>query len=66
MPRDGVRSHEHVGSYGTYVAYATVQPSRDVAVGAFTNVGGGQDLRDAVGRVALQIAVRLSASEKSN
>ena len=58
MPRDGVRSHEHVGSYGTYVAYATIQPSRDVAVGAFTNVGGGQDLRDAVARVALMIAAR--------
>lgn len=58
MPRDGARSHEHVGSYGAYVAYATIQPSRDVAVGAFTNVGGGQDLRDAVGRVALTIAAR--------
>jgi CubicO group peptidase (beta-lactamase class C family) len=55
-PRDGVESHEHVGSYGAYVAYATVQPSRDVAVGAFTNMGGGQDLRDAVARVALRIA----------
>ena len=58
MPRDGVRSHEHVGSYGAYVAYATIQPSRDVAVAAFTNVGGGQELRNAVARVALQIAAR--------
>ena len=64
MPRDGVESHEHVGSYGAYVAYATIQPSRDLAVGAFTNVGGGQDLRDAVARVALQIATRLSTDEK--
>jgi CubicO group peptidase (beta-lactamase class C family) len=56
MPRDGVESHEHVGSYGAYVAYATIQPSRDIAVGAFTNLGGGQDLRNAVARVALRIA----------
>ena len=56
MPRDGIQSHEHVGSYGAYVAYATIQASRDVAVGAFANLGGGQDLRDAVARVALQIA----------
>lgn len=40
----------YVGSYGAYVAYATIQASRDVAVGAFTNLGGGQDLRDAVAR----------------
>jgi D-alanyl-D-alanine carboxypeptidase len=66
MPRDGVESHEHVGSYGAYVAYATIQPSRDLAVGAFTNVGGGQDLRDAVAKVALQIAARLSTDEKSD
>lgn len=57
MPRDGVVSHEHVGSYGAYVAYATIQPSRDVAVGVFTNLGGGQGLRDAVGRVALRMAI---------
>lgn len=59
MPRDGVESHEHVGSYGASVAYATVQASRDVAVGAFTNLGGDQDLRNAVARVALQIATRV-------
>ena len=64
MPRDGVQSHEHVGSYGAYVAYATIQASRDLAVGAFTNLGGGQDLRDAVGTVALQIATRLSTDKK--
>jgi CubicO group peptidase (beta-lactamase class C family) len=59
MPR-GVESHEHVGSYGAYVAFASIQASRDVAVAAFTNLGGGQDLRDAVGGVALQIAARFS------
>ena len=64
MPRDGVESHEHVGSYGAYVAYATIQASRDVAVGAFSNLGGGQDLRDAVARVALQIATRVSTDKK--
>jgi CubicO group peptidase (beta-lactamase class C family) len=64
MPRDGVESHEHVGSYGAYVAYATIQPSRDVAVAVFTNMGGGQDLRDAVGRVALRIATQISAAQK--
>jgi D-alanyl-D-alanine carboxypeptidase len=63
MPRDGVESHEHVGSYGAYVAYATIQASRDVAVGAFTNLGGGQDLRDAVAKVALQIATRVSTEK---
>lgn len=64
MPRDGIESHEHVGSYGAYVAYATIQPSRDVAVGAFTNLGGSQDLRDAVARVALRIATRVATAEK--
>jgi CubicO group peptidase (beta-lactamase class C family) len=33
MLRDGVESREHVGSYGAYVAHASVQASRDVAVG---------------------------------
>ncbi|HVH58548.1 MAG TPA: serine hydrolase domain-containing protein [Vicinamibacterales bacterium] len=63
MPRDGVESHEHFGSSGAYVAYATIQPSRDVAVGVFTNLGGGQELRDAVARVALRIAARYSADK---
>ena len=63
--RDGVESHQHFGSYGAYVAYAVIQPSRDIAVGAFTNLGGGQDLRDAVARVALQIATRVATAEKS-
>lgn len=66
MMRGEVVSHEHVGSYGAFVAFATIQPARDLAVAAFTNIGGGQDLRDAVGRLALQIATRLSAHEKSN
>jgi len=56
LPRDGVESHEHVGSYGAYVAYATIQPSRDIAVGVFVNLGGGQDLRNDAARVALRIA----------
>lgn len=64
MPRDGVESHEHFGSSGAYVAYATIQPSRDVAVGVFTNLGGDQKLRDAVARIALRIAARYSADEK--
>ena len=64
MPRDGVESHEHVGSYGAYVAYATIQPSRDVAVAVFTNMGGGQDLRDAVASVALRIATRVATAAK--
>jgi CubicO group peptidase (beta-lactamase class C family) len=64
MPRDGVESHEHVGSYGAYTAYATIQASRDVAVGAFTNLGGGQELRDAVAKVALHITARLSTAKK--
>lgn len=64
MMRGEVESHEHVGSYGAFVAYATIQPTRDLAVAAFANIGGGQDLRDAVGRLALQVATRLSADEK--
>jgi hypothetical protein len=59
-----VESHEHVGGYRAYVAYATIQASRDLAVGAFTNLGGGQDLRDAVAKVALQIATRISTDKK--
>jgi CubicO group peptidase (beta-lactamase class C family) len=66
MPRGGAESHEHVGSYGAYVAFASIQASRDVAVGAFTNLGGDQDLRDAVGRVALQIAARFSTAGKAD
>ncbi len=62
---DGVASHQHFGSYGAYVAYAVIQPSRDIAVGAFTNLGGGQDLKNGVARVALQIATRVAAAEKS-
>jgi CubicO group peptidase (beta-lactamase class C family) len=62
---DGVASHQHFGSYGAYVAYAVIQPSRDIAVGTFTNLGGGQDLKDAVARVALQIATRVATVEKS-
>jgi CubicO group peptidase (beta-lactamase class C family) len=64
MPRGGVVSHEHVGSYGAFVAYGTIQPARDLAVAVFTNMGGGQDLRDAVGRLALRIATRLSGAKK--
>jgi CubicO group peptidase (beta-lactamase class C family) len=62
MTRDGVESHEHVGSYGAYVAYATIQPSRDIAVGVFTNIGGGQDLRDVVARVAMRVATRIATA----
>jgi D-alanyl-D-alanine carboxypeptidase len=64
MPRDGIQSHEHVGSYGAYVAYATIQPSRDVAVAAFTNLGGGQDLRDTIAKLALRLASRVTEQEK--
>ena len=66
IPRDGVESHEHFGSSGAYVAYATIQPSRDVAVGVFTNMGGSQGLRDAVARVAMRIATRVSTAGKSD
>jgi CubicO group peptidase (beta-lactamase class C family) len=61
MPRDGVDSHEHFGSSGAYVAYATIQPSRDVAVGVFTNLGGDQESRASV---ALRIAARYSVGEQ--
>ena len=66
IPRDGVESHEHFGSYGAYVAYATIQPARDVAVGVFTNMGGSQGLRDAVARVAMRIAARVATAGKSD
>ena len=64
IPRDGAESHEHFGSSGAYVAYATIQPSRDVAVGVFTNLGSVEGLRDAIARIALRIAARYSAGEK--
>ena len=41
-----------------------MQPSRDVAVGVFTNVGGGQDLKDAVATLALQVAVKVAGTAK--
>jgi hypothetical protein len=66
MTRGGVKSHEHVGSYGAYVAYATIQPSRDIAVGVFTNVGGGQDLRDAIASAAMRIATRVAGAGKAD
>lgn len=66
LPRDGVESHEHFGSSGAYVAYATIQPSRDIAVGVFTNIGGAQGLRDAVARVALRIATRVATAGQSD
>jgi D-alanyl-D-alanine carboxypeptidase len=66
MMRDGVSSHEHGGSYGAYVAHATIQPSRDLAVGVFTNVGGDQDLKDAVARTAMHIAARMSADKTTH
>jgi hypothetical protein len=66
LPHDGVESHQHFGSYGAYVAYATIQPTRDVAVGVFTNVGTGQGLRDAVASVALRIAARVAAAGKAD
>jgi CubicO group peptidase (beta-lactamase class C family) len=62
LPRDGVESHEHSGSSGAYVAFVTVQPSRDVAVAVFANIGGVPDLRDAIARVAMRIAARVSQS----
>jgi D-alanyl-D-alanine carboxypeptidase len=65
MTRDDVESHEHVGSYGAYVAYATIQPSRDIAVAVFTNMGGGQDLRDGIGKVAQRIATQVATAAKS-
>jgi len=58
MPRDGVESHEHRGSSGAYVAYVTIQPSRDIAVAVLTNMGTDQGLRDVVMRIALRIATR--------
>ncbi|HEX7780661.1 MAG TPA: serine hydrolase domain-containing protein [Vicinamibacterales bacterium] len=61
LPRNGVESHEHFGSSGAYVAFATIQPSRDIAVAVFTNLGSVEGLRDAVAWVALQIATRVSA-----
>jgi CubicO group peptidase (beta-lactamase class C family) len=66
VTRDGVESHEHFGSSGAYVAYATIQPSRDIAVGVFTNLGGVQGLRDTVARVAMRIATRVSTAKKSD
>ena len=66
LPRDGVESHEHFGSSGAYVAYATIQPSRDIAVAVFTNIGGVEGLRDAVARIALRIATRVGTAEKSD
>jgi CubicO group peptidase (beta-lactamase class C family) len=61
--RDGVESHEHSGSYAVYVAFTTLQPGRDLAIGVFTNAGGDQALKDAVARLAFQIAARLSGAQ---
>ena len=66
MMRKEVESHEHSGSYGAYVAFAAIQPARNIAVAAFTNMGGSQDLRDAILGLALQVANRVAANEKTN
>jgi CubicO group peptidase (beta-lactamase class C family) len=63
MPRAGGDSHEHRGSNGAYVAFATIQPSRDVTVAVFANLGGVQDLSD-IASIALRIAARYSADDK--
>lgn len=63
MPRAGGDSHEHRGSNGSCVGFATIQPSRDVAVAVFTNLGG-DGLRDIVADIALRIAERDSADGK--
>jgi hypothetical protein len=39
--------------------------ARLVVVAAFTDVGGGQDVKDAIGRVALRIATRAAAAASS-
>jgi CubicO group peptidase (beta-lactamase class C family) len=62
VARDGVESHEHSGSYAAYVAFTTLQPERDLAIGVFTNAGGDQALKDAVARLAFRIAARLSVA----
>lgn len=61
--RDGSVSHEHGGSYGAYVAHATIHPSRDAAVAVLTNVGGDQVLKDAVAELAGAIIARVSATD---
>jgi cell division protein FtsI/penicillin-binding protein 2 len=66
MPRAGGDSHEHRGSNGSYVGFAAIQPSHDVAVAVFTNLGGVQDLRDIVASIALRIAARYSADDKDD
>jgi CubicO group peptidase (beta-lactamase class C family) len=66
LPRDGVESHEHFGSSGAYVAFAAIQPSRDIAVAVFTNIGGVEGLREAVARVALRITTRVATAGKSD
>lgn len=55
MPRDDGESHEHTGSYGAFTAFVTLQPTRNVAVAAFTNIGGG-DEREVLRQLALRIA----------
>ena len=64
MPRGDVESHEHVGSYGAYVAYATIQTSRVRAAGVspISVRSGAQGC--GVRRVALQIVARLSTDKK--
>ena len=64
LPRGGVESHTHSGSSGAYVAFVTLQPSRDLAVAVFTNMGGVQDLRNAVERLAFRIATQVAAAGK--
>jgi CubicO group peptidase (beta-lactamase class C family) len=39
---DGVPTHVHTGSAGTFVACVALQPSRDLAVALMTNAGGDE------------------------
>lgn len=66
IPRAGVESHEHRGSSGAYVAFVSLQPSRDLAVAVFTNMGGVQDVTNAVERLAFRIATQVAAAGKSD
>ena len=64
MTRDGVESHEHVAATAHTSPMRPFSPHANCGRRLHQYIGGGQDLRDAVARVAMQIATRVSTVKK--
>ena len=60
----GALSEKGLMTFETTIGQTFPELSPKIAVGVFTNLGGDQQLRQAVARIAPRIAARFSADEK--